>query len=91
MVPETVDDDGAAVSRQARAFWQQQWQGRSLMAVGLQDPVLGWPVMKELRGLIRNCPEPLRVEQGGHFVPEQGESIAQAALRHFAPDNRPQP
>ncbi len=91
MVPETTDADGAAVSRLARAFWQQQWQGRSLMAVGLQDPVLGWPVMQELRGLIRNCPEPLRVEQGGHFVPEQGEAIAQAALRHFAPDNRPQP
>lgn len=91
MVPETPQADGAEVSRQARAFWQHQWRGRSLMAVGMQDPVLGWPVMRELRCLIHNCPEPLRVEQGGHFVQEQGEVIAQAALRHLAPDNRQQP
>jgi len=85
MVPEFEESDGAAVSRQARAFWQQQWQGRSLMAVGLQDPVLGWPAMQQLQQTLRGCPEPLRVEQGGHFVPEQGEAIAEAALRHFAP------
>lgn len=85
MVPETEDADGAALSRQARAFWQHDWQGRSLMAVGMQDPVLGWPVMQQLRGMLRGCPEPIRVEQGGHFVQEQGEAIAQAALRHFCP------
>ena len=85
MVPETVDAEGAAVSRQAREFWQHQWQGRSLMAVGMQDPVLGWSVMRQLQALIRNCPEPMRVEQGGHFVQEQGAAIAQAAVRHFLP------
>ncbi|MDP3702201.1 MAG: tRNA adenosine(34) deaminase TadA [Hylemonella sp.] len=85
MVPETAQADGAAISRQARDFWQTEWQGRSLMAVGLQDPVLGWPVMQQLREVIRGCPEPVRVEQGGHFVQEQGEAIAQAAVRHFAP------
>jgi hypothetical protein len=53
--------------------------------VGLQDPVLGWPVMQHLQQTIRGCPEPLRLEQGGHFVQEQGEVIAQAALRHFSP------
>jgi tRNA(adenine34) deaminase len=85
LVPERPDDEGAAVSRRAQAFWQQQWQGRSLMAVGLQDPVLGWPQMQELRALIRGCPEPIRVEQGGHFLPEWGRDIAEAAVRHFAP------
>ncbi len=85
LVPERPDDDGVAVSRRAQAFWQQQWQGRSLMAVGLQDPVLGWPQMQELRALIRGCPEPIRVEQGGHFLPEWGRDIAGAAVRHFAP------
>ena len=85
MVPETPAADGAAISREALAFWQRQWQGRSLMAVGMQDPVLGWPVMRALQAQIRNCPEPLRIEQGGHFVPEQGEAIARAAVRHFAP------
>lgn len=85
MVPDTPEADGAALSRQARDFWQQQWRGRSLMAVGMQDPVLGWPVMQPLQQTIRGCPEPMRVEQGGHFVQEQGEGIAQAALRHFSP------
>ncbi len=84
LVPETPDADGAPVSRQARAFWQQQWQGRSLMAVGMQDPVLGWPVMQALQSNLRNCPEPLRVEQGGHFLPEWGQEIAAAALPHFS-------
>lgn len=85
MVPETEDADGAAISRRARAFWQNDWQGRSLMAVGMEDPVLGWPVMQKLQQAIRGCPEPICVEQGGHFVQEQGEAIAQAALRHFSP------
>ncbi|MBI2747612.1 MAG: tRNA adenosine(34) deaminase TadA [Burkholderiales bacterium] len=85
MVPETEDADGAAISRHARAFWQNDWQGHSLMAVGMQDPVLGWPVMQKLQQSIRGCPEPIRVEQGGHFVQEQGEAIAQTALRHFPP------
>lgn len=85
LVPEHPQDDGAAVSRRAQTFWQQAWQGRSLMAVGLQDPVLGRPQMQALRSLIRNCPEPIQVEQGGHFLPEWGQEIAEAAVRHFAP------
>lgn len=85
MAPGTPEADGAAISCQARAFWQNDWRGRSLMAVGMQDPVLGWPVMQLLQQTIRGCPEPMRVEEGGHFVQEQGEAIAQAALRHFAP------
>ena len=85
LVPEQTEDDGAAVSRRAQTFWQQHWQGRSLMAVGLQDPVLGWPQMQALHKQIRGCPEPIRVEQGGHFLPEWGQGIAEAAVRHFAP------
>ena len=84
MVPEQPDDDGADVSRRARVFWQQ-WSGRSLMAVGLQDPVLGWPAMQALQRDIRGCPEPLHLAQSGHFVPEWGQEIAEQALRHFAP------
>jgi tRNA(adenine34) deaminase len=83
MVPEHADDDGAAVSRQARDFWASQWQGQSLMAIGQQDPVLGGPVMQALHATIRGCPEPMRLPQAGHFVQEHGEVIAQAAVRHF--------
>ncbi|MEO7106508.1 MAG: tRNA adenosine(34) deaminase TadA [Rhodoferax sp.] len=83
MVPDGLDADGAAVSRAARDFWQTQWQGQTLMAIGMQDPVLGAPAMEQLRQSIRGCPEPLRVEEGGHFLQEKGEPIAQAAVRLF--------
>lgn len=83
MVPDHLDADGAAISRQAREFLQHDWQGQSLMAVGVQDPVLGLPVMQALHAMIRGCPEPMRVESAGHFVQQQGEGIAHAAVRYF--------
>jgi len=85
MVPDSADADGAAVSREARTFWQTRWAGRSLMAVGAQDPVLGPPVMDALRAQIRGCPEPLVIDQAGHFVQEHGEAIARAAVGYFQP------
>ncbi len=53
------------------------------MAVGKQDPVLGPKVMEALRATIRNCPEPMIVEEGGHFLQEWGEPIAVEALKKF--------
>lgn len=85
MVPEFPDSDGAQVSRRALAFWREQWRGRSLMAIGAQDPVLGPPVMEALRAGIRGCPPPMVAEQAGHFVQEHGGPIAQAAVGYFAP------
>ncbi len=82
-VPDGADAAGAALSREAQVFWQQQWQGQSFMAVGLQDPVLGLATMQALRQHIRGCPEPLQVAEGGHFVQEWGGPIATAALAHF--------
>jgi tRNA(adenine34) deaminase len=85
MVPDRPDADGAEVSRQARTFWSQAWSGRSMMAIGAQDPVLGTPVMQALRASTRGCPEPMVVEQAGHFVQEHGEPIARAAVGYFHP------
>jgi tRNA(adenine34) deaminase len=82
-VPERTDDEGAAVSRRARAFWRDEWQGRCLMAVGLQDPVLGEPVMQALWQDIRGEREVLKLPAAGHFVPEHGEPVARAACRFF--------
>lgn len=85
MVPECADSEGADLSRQARSFWQTQWQGRSLMAIGVKDPVLGESVMRQLQSLINGCPEPWLLPNAGHFVQEQGRAIAEAAVRHFKP------
>jgi tRNA(adenine34) deaminase len=85
MVPDRPNADGAAVSREARDFWAHSWTGQSMMAVGAQDPVLGAPVMEALRGSIRGCPEPMVLQQAGHFVQEHGEPVARAAVGYFRP------
>jgi haloalkane dehalogenase len=43
--------------------------------------VLGPDVMRTLHASIRNCPPPMEVADGGHFLQEWGEPIAQAAVR----------
>ena len=85
LVPENTTDDGAALSRSARDFWLNDWTGKSFMAIGQQDPVLGEPVMRHLQSQIRSCSEVLVLPQAGHFVQEHGESIAKAALDIFNP------
>ncbi len=83
LVPDHPDADGAEISRRAREWWRTEWRGKSFMAVGATDPVLGPPVMNNLRKLIRGCPEPLIVPDAGHFVQESGAEIARAALQAF--------
>ncbi len=84
MVAEAPDVEGAALSRDARAWWQTRWTGKSFMAIGMQDPVLGPPAMGYLHTLIPNCPPPMEIEAGGHFVQEWGEPIAREALKALA-------
>jgi pimeloyl-ACP methyl ester carboxylesterase len=85
--PELVMTDpgmeGVAEARRARDWWRDEWSGPTFMVVGLNDPVLGPEVMADLRANIRDCPEPLEVPDGGHFVQEKGDRIAQAALAAF--------
>ncbi|HZP93458.1 MAG TPA: haloalkane dehalogenase [Burkholderiales bacterium] len=83
LVPDRPDAPGAEISRAARAFWSRQWDGSSFMAIGMKDPVLGAPVMHELRRHIRGCPAPMELPEAGHFVPEWGGTIAAAALAAF--------
>lgn len=79
-VPTAPDHPGAALSRQALDFWRNRWDGPTFMAIGMQDPVLGPPVMHSLKRAIKGCPEPMEVAEGGHFVQEHGAPIARAAL-----------
>ena len=83
LVPDHNGAPGAAISRDALAFWQQRWAGESFMAIGMQDPVLGPPAMRALHASIRGCPPPLEVAAGGHFLQEWGVPVARAALSHF--------
>lgn len=80
LVPSAPDMAGAAVSRAARDWWRETFEGRSFMAIGLADPVLGKDVMHAVRRHIKGCPDPLELQQAGHFVQEWGELIVPAAL-----------
>jgi pimeloyl-ACP methyl ester carboxylesterase len=87
MFPELVmispEMQGVETSKRAREWWSNEWNGESFMAVGMQDPVLGPKQMTQLRQTIRNCPPPMEIADGGHFVQEWGEPIARAALKTF--------
>ena len=83
LVPEGANAHGAAIAREATAFWRERWAGDSFMAIGLQDPVLGGEAMRALHAVIRGCPLPLELPEAGHFVQEWGAPIARAALTRF--------
>lgn len=83
LVMVSPDMEGVETSRRAADWWANDWNGQSFMAIGMADPVLGGPVMENLRKTIRNCPEPMRIEGAGHFVQEWGEPVARAALKAF--------
>ena len=83
LVPEDPDDPGAALSRNARAWLSEQWGGETFMAIGMTDPVITPSDMRALHAMIRGCPEPYEVKQGGHFLQEWGEEVARAALAHW--------
>ncbi len=84
IVPISPTEDGAALSREALAWWGTQWDGPTFMAIGMQDALLGPDVMNIMRTLIRNCPRPMEVAGAGHFIQEDaGAQVAEAALRAF--------
>jgi pimeloyl-ACP methyl ester carboxylesterase len=83
LVPDDPGAPGAELSGRASQWWRESWNGRSFMAIGLRDPVLGEESMLPLRSIIRGCPEPMRLADAGHFVPEWGGPVARAALAEF--------
>jgi pimeloyl-ACP methyl ester carboxylesterase len=83
LVPVEPGMEGVAHCTRAREFFASKWSGASFMAIGLRDPVLGKPVMEELRATIRGCPPALELPQAGHFVQEWGDEVARAALAAF--------
>ncbi|REL27124.1 alpha/beta fold hydrolase [Thalassotalea euphylliae] len=83
LVPVDPDMPGIDLTTRARAFWSNEWQGQSFMAVGMKDAVLGEKSMEVLRSFIKGCPPPMKLEQAGHFVQEYGEEIAKQALIEF--------
>ena len=76
LVPVDPAMDGVEVSKRAVQYLSSEWSGRSCMAIGIRDPVLGKPVMDRLHGMIRGCPQALEIPDAGHFVQEWGDQVA---------------
>ena len=89
LVPTHPDMPGVETGLDALRFLSEEWRGQTWMAIGLQDPVLGEPVMRALQRKIRGCPEPMLLPEAGHFVQEWGEPVARAALAHFGLGGEP--
>ena len=80
LVPDNPQAGGAALSRRARDWWRNDWSGRTAMVIGMTDPVLGPPVMRDLAQTIRNCPPPIEIAEAGHFVQEWAPLFMPRAL-----------
>ena len=83
LVPTSPEEDGVEISKRALRWWANEFEGRSFMAIGVNDPVLA-SVMPWVRDRIKGCPEPLVLETAGHFVQEWGAEVAVAALQHWS-------
>lgn len=84
LIARSMDAPGVDTSQKAAGFWSTQWEGESFMAIGMKDKMLGPNVMNHIRTVIKGCPDPLEVNEGGHFVQEAaGPLIARKALGHF--------
>ncbi len=83
LLPEGPDEPGAELSRRARDWLRDEWSGESFMAIGMQDEIVGPPVMNALRGVVRGCPEPYEMPEAGHFVQEWGAEVARRSLAAF--------
>ena len=83
LVPVTPEMQGVDDLAAVREVLPRRVGGSTFMAVGMQDPVLGPPVMQALSKTIRGCPPPLEIAEAGHFVQEHGQVVARRALAAF--------
>jgi len=84
LVPDHPDAEGAALSRAARDWWRNEWNGTTFMTIGMRDPVIIPQAMYGMQRIIRNCPPPLELAEAGHFVPEWSEAFIDRALAAVA-------
>ena len=89
IVPDNPNMKGAKISQRAREYLSKEWNGEVFMAIGMQDPVLGSPIMIPLSKIIRNCPKPHEIEEGGHFLQEWSDEVAKEALSTSASVHMP--
>ena len=84
LIPRSMDAPGIETGKNAARFWSNDWNGKSFMAIGMKDRMLGPRIMGYMRTVIRDCPAPLELADAGHFVQESdGARVALSALDSF--------
>ncbi len=82
--PELVmtgpDMEGVETSRQAAKWFAAEWKGDIFMAIGMKDKLIPPRLMERMRDILGVKREPLFLPDTGHFVQENGEDVARAAL-----------
>ena len=82
--PELVmtepDMEGVDISKRAAKWFGSQWHGDSFMAVGMKDTLITPRLMERMREILCISRAPLLLPETGHFVQEDGDIVARAAL-----------
>lgn len=82
--PELVmtepDMEGVDISKRAAKWFGSQWHGDSFMAVGMKDVLITPQLMERMREILCISRAPLLLPETGHFVQENGDIVARAAL-----------
>lgn len=82
-IPDMPNRPGALLGKSSIKFWQQDWQGESFVAIGTMDEILRDTTKNIASSIIRNCPEPMLIDNAGHFLFEWGDQVLAKALEHF--------
>ena len=82
--PELVmtepDMEGVDISKRAAKWFGSRWHGDSFMAVGMKDILITPRLMERMREILCVSRAPLLLPETGHFVQENGDIVARAAL-----------
>lgn len=84
LVSDVARQDMGALQEASSAFWQGDWRGKSALAAGERDAV-GRHAADVLRQRLHGCPPVWVLPEGGRFLPEQGQAIAERAVEYFRP------
>lgn len=83
-IPDRENLPGAELGKRSTHFWKNEWEGESFVAVGAKDQILAETTKNLACNIIRGCPEPMIIDDAGHFLFEWGDQILESALTSFS-------
>lgn len=85
--------EGVDISKQSLEMYKTSDHFKAndiFMAIGMKDPVLGPPVMRNMAKMWKNGCFWTEVAEGGHFVQEWGADVAKKAIEAFEKQAAPE-